>query len=234
MRKQLRTAVLTLSVVFTGLGMDATTAQAAPADVEVDFLRLHNIERQNRGLTLLVRDAGLDAVARDWAQKLMTHDPSIDADAKCVGAVLCHRTNLRDAIQSVEPKWQRGGENVGVGGDAPSIFNAFMNSPLHFANIAGNTSNYNRVGIGVAEGPCPAPNQSVTCEWVAVNFLLGPAISGPTGLEPAGQTPASTPPPAPAAAPAPAAPPVAAASAPKKKAKKPAKKKVRQAIRSVR
>jgi uncharacterized protein YkwD len=234
MSKRLRTAVLTLSVIFTGLGMDATTAQAAPADAEVEFLRLHNVERQNRGLTLLVRDAGLDAVAREWAQKLMTHDPSIDADAKCVGAVLCHRSNLRDAIQSVEPKWQRGGENVGVGGDAPSIFNAFMNSPLHFANIAGSTSNYNRVGIGVVEGPCPAPNQNVTCEWVAVNFLLGPAITGPTGLEPAGQAPASTPASAPAAAPAPAAPPVAAASAPKKKQTKKPKKKLRHAVMATR
>jgi uncharacterized protein YkwD len=229
MQLRLRTAAIALSVGIAGsvagLGLTPSLAGAAPGDTETEFLRLHNTERQNRGMSLFTRDAALDAVARDWAQKLAVHDPSIDADPKCVGKVLCHRTNLRDAVASVEPAWQRGGENVGVGGDAAAIFNAFLNSPAHFANIAGNQSDYNRIGIGVVEAPCPAPSQAITCVWVAVNFLKGPAISGPTGIGPDAVAPVSAPAPAPVATPAPPAPPVQAASAPKKKSKKPKKKK---------
>jgi hypothetical protein len=148
-----------------------------PAAAEVQFLTLVNRVRTGRGQNALVRDPGLDAVARDWSGhmaatfarsgivirpgvKQHTIAPDCEVDA------LCHRPNLAEAVGSVEPSWRSAGENVGTGGEVVSLHEAFVASPGHFANIVGT---YNRVGVGVV-----IENGTI---WVTFNFLDGPALT---------------------------------------------------------
>jgi hypothetical protein len=131
-------------------------ASALPStvDAETQFLTLLNQERANNNLAPLVRDPGLDQVARSWSTQ-MDHDNR-----------LYHRTDLAAQIAAVEPKWQRGGENVGTGGDIQQLHDAFVASPGHFANIIGD---WNRVGVGVV-----IDGNRI---WVTFNFLQGPPLS---------------------------------------------------------
>src|SRR5690349_19293875 len=119
-------------VFSSGKPTPASAQPDPPAVQERQFLTLLNQERVNAGLAPLVRDSGLDAVAQAWSGHMAST------------GVLAHRTNLAEAIASVEPQWRRGGENVGVGGDVPSLHRAFMNSPGHRANVLGP---YDRVGV---------------------------------------------------------------------------------------
>ena len=135
-----------------------------------------NEVRAGQGLPALVRDAGLDAVARDWSGHMAatfartgvvirpgvkehTVPPNCDLDA------LCHRPNLAEAVGAVEPDWRSAGENVGTGGEVVPLHNAFVASPGHYANIVGT---YNRVGVGVVVAGGTI--------WVTFNFLDGPAL----------------------------------------------------------
>ncbi len=87
--------------------------------------------------------------------------------------------------QQVTTPWTRLGENVGYGGDEASLFQAFVNSSAHRANLLGS---YNAVGIGevwsggslwtthvflltsavLAPAPAPAPVQQWTPQPIAV------------------------------------------------------------------
>ncbi len=164
MRRVART--LLVALVATIMVNSALTSTAAAqtagsaATAEVDFLRRLNTERASAGLAPLVRDSGLDGVARAWSAQMARENR------------LYHRPDLGPAVQAVEPRWQRAGENVGYGGSVDSLHRAFMNSPGHRANVLGD---YNRVGVGVVV------NGSTI--WVTFNFLKGPAIAGITGLE---------------------------------------------------
>jgi hypothetical protein len=55
---------------------------------------------------------------------------------------LYHNPNLGSAVRN----WQAVGENVGRGGDVPSLHQAFMNSPSHRANIL--DRDFTEVGVG--------------------------------------------------------------------------------------
>ncbi len=55
-----------------------------------------------------------------------------------------HTNNLGAVLRT--KSWREAGENVGAGGDWPSIFNAFMKSSEHRWNIL--HSAYHHVGIG--------------------------------------------------------------------------------------
>jgi len=130
-------------------------ALPSPAQAEDQFLTLLNQQRASAGLAALTRDPGLDQVARSWSTQMNQDN------------LLHHRPDLAAQIANVEPKWQRGGENVGTGGDIQQLHNAFVASPGHYANIVGT---WNRVGVGVViNGPRI---------WVTFNFLLGPPLPG--------------------------------------------------------
>jgi hypothetical protein len=185
-------AFLALSMAMTSLGVvgGATPASAAmptAGAAEVQFLGLLNQARTASGLAPVVRDGGLDGVARAWSNHmaaiyLVTGDPVVKATSpnNCQVSSLCHRPDLVAAVGAVEPRWQLIGENIGVGGSVESLHSSLWASSGHRANILGN---YNRVGIGVVvQG---------TRIWVTFDFLRGPAISGTTGTDRAVPVPAA-------------------------------------------
>ncbi|MBA2626372.1 MAG: CAP domain-containing protein, partial [Acidimicrobiia bacterium] len=159
MRRSARLLLVAVALLLAPLAVLSPAAAAASAGVESDLLVLLNKQRASAGLQPLVLDGSLSSVARSWSVRMA-------ADG------LAHNPSLRAAIEgSVTRNWSRLGENVGVGGSAPSLHRAFWDSPGHRANIVGG---YNRVGIGaVATG---------STLWVTFDFVQGPAVAGPTGL----------------------------------------------------
>jgi hypothetical protein len=150
-----------------------------PGTAEARFLVMTNQARANAGLPALVRDTGLDGVARQWANHMAAVfaanggkvvDPAAPSD--CNLSALCHRPDLGPALSSVDPNWRHGGENIGVGGDVEALQGAFVESSGHYANIVGP---YDRVGLGVV-----AVGDRI---WVTLDFMDGPPIGGYTGLD---------------------------------------------------
>jgi hypothetical protein len=150
-----------------------------PGTAEARFLVLTNQARANAGLPPLVRDGGLDGVARQWSSHMQSVfasnggkvvDPAAPTD--CNRTALCHRPDLGPALSSIDPGWHHGGENIGVGGDVEALQGAFVESSGHYANIVGP---YDRVGIGVV-----AAGDRI---WVTLDFMDGPPIGGYTGLD---------------------------------------------------
>ena len=156
-RRTLAATLLACSVAV--LLVPTPAAAGTPAEDEYAFLQKHNQARASAGVPAMTWDAELAVTARSWSQHMasqgqISHDPGLAEDAN-----------------RVEPDWRSVGENVGVGYSVTSLFDAFMNSSGHRANIL--KSAYNRVGIGVVHSGGKI--------WVTVRFLQGPAISGTTG-----------------------------------------------------
>jgi hypothetical protein len=118
--------VAALSLVLLAPG---ATARAASGDL----YQAVNASRQAAGLTLLARDARLDAVAQAWSEEMVrTQD-------------LAHNPRLSAQVPS---GWSRLGENVGYASSDSTLHRAFMASAPHRANILGS---YTSVGIGWAK-----------------------------------------------------------------------------------
>jgi len=148
-----------------------------PRRTEAQFFRLLNDERARRGFGPLVRDSGLDAAAREWSNRMaVTYDRTRTVLAPgehrsdCAYSALCHRPDLAAAIETVEPAWRAGGENVGTGFEPAALHRAFVRSPGHLANIVGD---WDRVGIGLVVRPGGR-------SWVSFVFLRGPVPTDPT------------------------------------------------------
>jgi len=163
------TAILSGLLFSDVLGSLFSTPAAAAAIYETEaeqaVLDAHNTYRAANGLSQLVRDPALDALARDWTlQMALTED-------------LSHRPGLAAMIRDqVTIDWEAAGENVGWGPNADWLHDAFVASPPHAANILGN---YNRIGVGSTyddDGDL----------WITVNFLRGPDL----GFVPAPAVPA--------------------------------------------
>ena len=152
-------AALVLAMFLTLFG-SASPAGASPSSDEHEFLRLLNQDRIAAGLPALVSDSTLAATSRSWSSTMAS------------AGNIYHASNLGQIAASIEPSWQKIGENVGVGYDVAGLHRAFMNSPGHRDNIMGG---YNRVGIGVVHVDGKT--------WVTVRFLMGSTITGITGLE---------------------------------------------------
>ena len=119
-------------VAILGSGLVPGLAWAdAPAD-EGSFVVQINALRADQGLPRLRVDTGLQAKARAWAQTM--------ADK----GTIWHSV-LSDGITV---RWQRLGENVGMGGDVDSLHRAFVASPHHYENLV--NPDYDRIGVGVA------------------------------------------------------------------------------------
>ncbi len=108
--------------------------------VETKLVELINLARTTRGLPRLVVASGATDVARRWAatqatQRRMYHNPN-------------YATQLSAAGSS---QWRAAAENVGFSRDPVDLFNAYMNSPGHRANIL--SGSYRYLGIGWAELP---------------------------------------------------------------------------------
>jgi uncharacterized protein YkwD len=121
-------------------GARITPTRQAPAAVslpdpgasEADFVARINQLRAARGLGALTVDPELTAQARQWAQTM---------------ANAGHIYHSGDLSGGISANWQKLGENVGVGGDVGSLFQAFVNSPTHYANLVDPA--YTRIGVGV-------------------------------------------------------------------------------------
>jgi hypothetical protein len=156
-----------LGAVVLAIGARPATALAADPGAADTYAGLLNDTRAQFGLGPAARDAGLDRVAQQWANNI--------ASGGCGGpTTLCHRPDLLQAGQAVEPALTWIGENVGwstINGSAAATMaglqQGFMNSPGHRANIL--KPEVNRVGVGVATDSGRV--------YIAVNFVVGPNIA---------------------------------------------------------
>lgn len=152
---------LVLLVAFALIAANASSALAADAGSEGQFVSLINASRAEQGLGNLT-------VYWDLVDDARTH-----SDAMLASDTLFHNPDLRN----VTTGWQSIGENVGYGYEIQGLHDAFMASPGHRANILGD---YNYVGIGVS-------NESDGTIWVTVVFMRGPsglATSAPAEVGP--------------------------------------------------
>ena len=118
---------LVLALGFSGVsatlrpaGALAQSADRDAAALETEFVAGVNTLRVSQGLPAFVIDPEIRGVALGWTQKM--------ADAGRIS----HNPNL--AVEVTAP-WRKLGENVGTGPDAPTIEEAFENSPGHRRNL---------------------------------------------------------------------------------------------------
>lgn len=169
----------------------ASTAVAMqdPAAAANDFVARINELRASRGLGALSVDGELTAQANQWAATMANAGRIFHASDLSVG---------------ITANWSKLGENVGVGGDTSSLFQAFVNSPTHYANLVDPA--YSRVGVGVVH----AGGRMYTAHrfmGVAPAAAAPPPTAPPTTAAPPTTVPPTT------AAPATTAPPTTAAPA---------------------
>jgi hypothetical protein len=162
----------------------ATAASmASPGALEADFVGRINALRASRGLGALTVDPQLTSLARSWAQTMAGQGRIFHASSLSAG---------------VTANWSKLGENVGTGGEIGSLFQAFVDSPSHYANLV--DPKFTHVGVGVvvsgnvmftthrfmALGPPPAPAPPPTA---------APAPAPPPSAPPTTAAPTTTVPP---------------------------------------
>lgn len=103
-----------------------------PGSAEADFTARINGLRASKGLAPLSVDAELVTQARAWASNMAGQ-----------GRIF-HTSDLSNGISA---NWVKLGENVGVGPDVAVLFQAFVDSPTHYANLV--DPKYTMVGVGV-------------------------------------------------------------------------------------
>jgi hypothetical protein len=201
MRKAIAAALIGL---IAGAGVVVMQAAPAAADtisptLESGFVVKINALRAAKGLGQLAVHDQLVSIGRSWAQQMAN------------AGEISHNANFPN---QVTVNWKKLGENVGRGGEIDSLFQAFVNSPAHYANLVDPAFNYVGVGVvvkpdgtmftshqfmqlGSGAAPAPAPAPSAPRATAAPRTTSAPRATTPR--------PASAPKPA-AAAPAPAAP----------------------------
>ncbi|MEJ7765704.1 MAG: CAP domain-containing protein, partial [Acidimicrobiales bacterium] len=113
------------AALLLGVG-SSSPAEAAPGG----WLARINTYRAQNGLGPLAEDPVTSVVAQTWTLTMATTN------------TLAHNPLLS---QQVTTQWTRLGENVGYGATETSLFQAFVDSAPHKANLLGN---FNAVGIG--------------------------------------------------------------------------------------
>ncbi len=106
-----------------------------------------NPHRLDHGRDALHRDACLDGIARRWARRM--------ASGVCGSDPICHRGEGGPSglVTQVDRCWSWSGigENVGYGPSEATLFQGFLDSPPHHANIDHdwNAGGAGKFGIGV-------------------------------------------------------------------------------------
>lgn len=121
------------------------------------FARKHNAERSDAGLGKLKIDPELSKIARKHTKEMLSR-VSLPVDSND----LWH-TSQTQVLNRLAGGWTLWGENVGYGGGVASLHTAFMNSPLHRANIM--NGQFKWVGVGVIK--------KHGYMWVTVTFTAG-------------------------------------------------------------
>lgn len=140
----------------------AAAGGEAPAEpqfssaVEDDQIRLMNHERRIRGIGLLGKSNCLTTAARKWSR----HMALVNTGP--------HHSIIQQSVESEcgSGWWRKIGENVGQSQDSAGVFQAYMNSPGHRANILDNA--YQRVGVGATY--YKHPGNSWTILWTTQLF----------------------------------------------------------------
>lgn len=132
-RSLTRPATLVVTLVLASLLTLAPTTPAAAAGGDTaDYLARVNSLRASVGVGPLTLDPNLSSLAQAWAQHM--------ADAGAIS----HAPDLSAGVTSA---WTKLGENVGSGPDTAHIFNAFVKSAGHYANLVDPA--FTNIGIGV-------------------------------------------------------------------------------------
>jgi hypothetical protein len=127
-------ALLAVTLVPVGsLGsLGAPSPAAALTSDEQYFLTQINALRASRGLAPLQVDGNMTALAAD-------HTAEMAAAGR-----LYHTSGLSSGVTG---GWTKLGENVGFGSNLELIWNAFVNSPTHYANLV--DPEFTHVGVAV-------------------------------------------------------------------------------------
>jgi len=123
--------LLVLLLLFFLLGFEGLPASAGVKSDEADFVNRINALRASQGIPRLRVKANLTNKARRWAGTMAAQDR------------IWHST-LSDGVTV---KWQKLGENVGMGPSVAALHDAFVDSPLHYDNLVDPVFRY--VGLGV-------------------------------------------------------------------------------------
>ncbi|HEV8116480.1 MAG TPA: CAP domain-containing protein [Acidimicrobiales bacterium] len=170
-----RTLALLAAAGVTALLLVAVGSTSSAVAAPGTWLSRINTYRAQNGLGPLAEDPVTSVVAQTWTETMAASNN------------LAHNPLLS---QQVTTPWTRLGENVGYGGDEASLFQAFLGSPGHRANILGA---YNAIGIGQAY----ANGQLWTTHvFLFTNAVLqpppppppAPCSSAGGGVSPAGST----------------------------------------------
>jgi hypothetical protein len=124
-------ATTIIAVVASLTLLPVTNAGAQGGDVG-DWLARINGLRASRGVAPLAVDGELMGLAQGWAAHMASQ------------GTLVHTPNMAAGISS---NWTKLGENVGLGSSSDLIWNGFLNSPRHYANLTDPA--FTHVGVGV-------------------------------------------------------------------------------------
>ncbi len=125
------------AAVTSGSSVVAPSAARTEISEEQAFVAKINELRSGLGLEPLQVHPTLVPLARDWAAQLRSQ------------GALSHASDLSVGVTE---NWSRLGENVGVGpeGQVQALFDAFVASPGHYANLV--KPDYRYIGVGVVHG----------------------------------------------------------------------------------
>lgn len=175
----------------------APATSFAPAD-EQAYVTHINAVRQANGLKPLTLDVNMRSSARQWTKWMANNQTLQHAD---------------DIVTGAPADWLKVGENVGRGGSVDSVWDAFMASPGHAANVL--DPDYDLVGVGVM---WTSDGRIYTTHRFAATESGGTEHSATPAKEPSPAGPRPTPAPEPAA---PSNPPAAAPAQPEPTAPQP-------------
>ena len=165
----------------------ARSTTAVHAQSAGEWLGLINGLRASRGLAPLQVSGEQTGLAQQRAEinaanNQLAHTPSLPA--------------------GVSENWTNLGENVGAGGSVDTIWNAFLSSPRHFANLT--NPGFTHIGIGVASNG--------STQYVVHRFM---ALGAPAPAPAPAPEPVAQPDPPVIAAPPPTRPPVVVTQPPR-------------------
>lgn len=161
----LGTLALSVGPVTPTAGAEASTDRSA-----AQFMSLINAYRASNGVAPLAVNSTLAASAQSWAgymssQQQLSHDP-----------------NLGGAVSG----WTRIGENVGMGPTVSMIWDSFLASAPHRANLL--NPEFTHYGIGFV-------TDSHGALWTAHRFMRSGSTAPPPTTPPPTNPPPTTPPP---------------------------------------
>ena len=123
--------LLFVPVASTPVDAAAQTWTVSPQDERAYIANINTI-REDNGLRPLTVDKNMRNAARDWTAWMADN------------ATLQH---AEDIVTGAPADWLKVGENVGRGGSVDSVWDAFLASPSHRANLLDPA--YDLVGVGV-------------------------------------------------------------------------------------